>query len=921
MVDTNDFFKNVRVKDLMDRKGSAKRNITSGMLGQRPASDPILSKLVKDTYTGFDSQHTAQGEDVKPFSADYVGNAVWNTAGSAADAKNLLENLPDLELVIQILVSSIISPNDVMNNDIIYKTNDKLLGSTADKLLQVIQEYFKDDYKLDDELPEIVRRALATTGSYPYLVLPENSIDDIINSNSRVTTESFKPLFDATGKLLSIGILGDSSQLGVNENASDHLRRISVENFTPSKGAKDDALIREESMFKFSVTDNINALKIDRLISKATTETIDLMYERNLLKRKVKPSLESWDDVPRGTPNDYQFDKNASDPLAGQYANNLIPDRQFQSKTTLAVKTQAELTRKTQGHPLTIVLPSEAVIPVIKPSDPTDHVGYFIVNDATGNPLRMPTDSKFFSHLQMRFGTQTDMTKYLADKVNRNTNGDDMNTNPLTFDDAVLVYKDIIERNLNRRLLNGVVGHTAKLAGNSEIYSLMLARAYQGLGTQFVFVPKSLMTYFAYDYNDYGIGRSILEKSKMIGSLRSALLYGNVMTGLKNSITRRVIDITLDPKDPAPEKTVELLLHHAGYATRGETPFGHLDPNDIVTSLQNSGIMTKIKGHPGYPEVDVDVDFRQNNYTRIDTELDEMLKKWHHMMFGLTPETVELSMGQDLATSVISNNVFHSKRVKILQDRTNAQLPEFIKSYTYNSSVLMDRLVEIIKANKETIADSEIVKRYTPIEIAKYFITTLETDLPEPDTAMFEMQQAALEGYEKALEKFLPSFISETMFTSTIVGTKVAEQINVIVEITKAYFLRRYMKANNIMPELFEMIEKNADGKGGLINLLAEHRQHANNMMDTVGGLLTNIIPIALATDKKLEDENIEKVSQGSMGGGMGMGTSEAGWGDDTLTPTSDPVDEVTDLGGSGNSLDTLDTPKNDPNSDGFDFK
>lgn len=917
MVDTKDFFKNVRVKDMLTRNRPAGKQITSGMLGKRPATDPILSKLVKDNYTGSDNTHTTQGEDVKPFSADYVGNAVWNTAGNAADAKNLLENLPDLELVIQILVSSIISPNDVMNNDIIYASNDKLLGSMKDKLLQVIIDYFKDDYKLDDELPDIVRRALATTGSYPYLVLPENSIDEIINSNSRITTESFKPLFDTNGKLTSLGILGDTANAGYSENTEDHLRRISVENFKPATGTKDTDLVKEETMFKFSVTDNINAMKIDRLVAKATTEQIDLMYKKNLLTRNMNPSFESWgDDGNSGADAGYVFGNGQqSDASLDSSANKLIPDRQFQSKTTVAVKTQSELTRKPNGHPLTVVLPSEAVIPVIKPSDPTDHVGYFIVNDATGNPLRMPTDSKFFSHLQMRFGTQTDMTKYLADKVNRNTNGDDMNTNPLTFDDAVLVYKDIIERNLNRRLLNGVIGHTAKLAGDSEIYSLMLARAYQGLGTQFVFVPKSLLTYFAYDYNDYGIGRSILEKSKMIGSLRSALLYGNVMTGLKNSITRRVIDITLDPKDPAPEKTVELLLHHAGYATRGETPFGHLDPNDIVTSLQNSGIMTKIKGHPGYPEVDVDIDFRQNNYTRIDTELDEMLKKWHHMMFGLTPETVELSMGPELATSVISNNVFHSKRVKILQDRTNEQLPEFIKSYTYNSSILMERLINIIKNNKDIIADTEIVAKYKPIEIAKYFITTIETDLPEPDTAMFEMQVAALEGYEKALEKFLPAFISEHMFTSTIVGTKVAEQIQPVVEILKAYFLRRYMKANNIMPELFEMVEKNADGEGSLIDLLGEHSNHAKAIMESVGGFLTNVIPLALATDKKLEEENIEKVSDGMGGGGMGTGgEGNSEWSDDPLNPT-DPTVEGDDLG------NDLDTPPNDPSADGFDFK
>lgn len=863
--------KPIRTGDLM-RRDSAKtirQNISRAILNGRSTTDPVASKLVKDTYTGLATNTTNQNDDVRPYSPDYVSNAVWSTAGAGADAKNLLENLPDLELVIQILVSSIISPNDIMSNELQYSSNDDRLGAMRDQLTEVVRNYFQDEYKLDDELPELIRRALATTGSYPYMVIPENAIDHIINSNSRVTVESLRPHFNSNGNLKSLGLLGTLEDKNADDNFYDNVRSIiNLESLgIGNKPARENIqAVKEQTLFKFHVTDNFDVLKLPTLHEKASYDAMQDIYARNGV------AVESYS-RDRGSllGNDVgDMSSSAAFKDINKQGNTLYPNRYFHNKGTVAIPTQQLMGRPTVGHPLTMVLPSEAVIPVVKPSDPTDHVGYFVVLDMSGNPLRMPTDSKFFANLEQRFGTQNDMAKYLNDKIRKQTQGNDAYNNPVSFDDAVQVYKEIVEANLNKRLVNGLIGSTAKVAGTADIYQLMLARAYQHMETQLVYVPDRLLTYFAYDYNDFGIGRSILEKSKMIGSLRSSLLYSNVMTGLKNSITRRVIDITLDPKDPAPEKTVEQLMHHAAYATRGETPFGHLDPTDIVTSLQNAGVMTKVKGHPGYPEIDVGVDFQQNNYTQINTELDEMLKKWQHMMFGLSPETVEMSMGPELATSVISHNVFHAKRVKLLQIKTCEQIPKFIQNYTYNSGILKDRLRAVVEENKDKLP-KDIVDTFDVDGIVNYFITTIETTLPEPDTAMFEMQIAALDAYDQALEKFLPSFISADLFDPQDVGENVAGRVEQTIKVVKSYFLRRYMRVNNIMPEAFELVDKDDAGDNSLINILKEHKAHAEAIRESVGAYMIESVPESAAADRIIEKNGGNEI-QGNAGMSGGFG-------------------------------------------------
>ncbi len=893
-----------------DTVGEVRQQISRSINTGTPTRDPVASKLVKDTYTGLVTSNANQNDDVPSYSPDYVSNAVWTTAGAGSDAKNLLENLPDLELVIQILVSSIISPNDIMSNEIQYSTDDDRLGSVKDKLLEVIRSYFQEEYKLDDELPELIRRALATTGSYPYMVIPENAIDTIINGNSRVTVESMRPHFDTSGALKKLGILGDLSEREA-ANFYDHMRMLvsteSASLITKKEAPKEDtSMVKEQNMFQFQVTDNVDILKMPELQAKAAYDAIQDCYSKNGI------SVESYGrNSLLGNETDDMSKNAAYADLSDKRSNSLYPNRYFDSKRTVAIPVQGEMRRTTVGHPLTMVLPSEAVIPVIKPSDPTEHVGYFVVIDMSGNPLRMPTDSKFFANLEQRFGNQNDMAKYLTDKVRRQSQGNDTMNNPITFDDAVQVYKEIVENNLNRRLVNGLIGSTAKVAGTADIYALMLARAYQHMETQLVYVPSSLLTYFAYDYNDFGIGRSILEKSKMIGSLRSSLLYSNVMTGMKNSITRRVIDITLDPKDPAPEKTVEQMLHYAAYATRGETPFGHLDPTDIVTSLQNSGIMTKVKGHPGYPEIEADVDFRQNNYTQINTELDEMLKKWQHMMFGLSPETVEMSMGPELATSVISHNVFHAKRVKLLQIKTCEQIPKFIQSYTYNSGILKKRLRDVVNDNKDALSDASLLERVGVDAIVDYFITTINVSLPEPDTAMFEMQIAALDAYSQALEKFLPAFISADLFDPVDVGENVAGRVQQTIEVVKSYFLRRYMRANNIMPEAFELIDKDDNGEASLINILKEHREHAKAIRSSVGGYMAEMSKSSLQTDEYTNSKGADKLSGGSSSFGGSVDTSysdpNAGSSDDMFAEDPELQQDDPDSNNPDNDPDAID--------------
>ena len=58
-----------------------------------------------------------------------------------------------------------------------------------------------------------------------------------------------------------------------------------------------------------------------------------------------------------------------------------------------------------------------------------------------------------------------------------------------------------IEEDLLGRLA-GIYGEDLSIGATGEIYKLMFARSLAKKHTQLVFVPKTLLTYFAFDYND-----------------------------------------------------------------------------------------------------------------------------------------------------------------------------------------------------------------------------------------------------------------------------------------------------------------------------------------------------------------------------------------------------------------------------------
>lgn len=776
--------------------------------------DSVISKLVgeNDPY-----RHNEDRKKDNAITADmsYVKAISDDTALSVAEAASMIDALPDLELSKLIIVSSILSPNDMISNKLIYGCSTGMFKDVTPRLVEVIENHFNDTYKIKKYLPEMIGKAIFTDGSYPLIVLPESSIDSLINNNLEITAESYNQ-----GTLTardSLGILGNPTtkiKAATQTSKGKSVTRPSVPARSASlsfeslmnKGHSNEGFISAvgNESFMTTITDNPSVLRIPRLVDKVRHQSVMSKYSAYALGnetfgstlRKAVSTTTLRTDVP----------------------GNIYPTRKLSHEPTIALVDPDALEKENVGHPVVLTPPSEAVIPVYEPGDPSHHVGYFIVLDETGNPIGASAHQDQFksmgtyssstessstvggstSSLSAQYNNMAGITSTISQGQNDNSAFDPIKSAEL--------YGSIIENELIERLENGTYSEKLTVANATEIYRMMFTRACMSMKTQLVYVPAEFVTYLAYDYKRNGVGRSLLERTKAIGSLRMINMMAKAMASIKSSINLRKLNIAVDADDPNPLKTVEQRIHDFMIATKAEFPIGQMNFADISESLQKAGVSVNVTGSERLPDSSMEVDYRTNAVQGPDEEYDNMLQKQQIMGFGIPPDAVNSATDMQFATAIVTYNFLSAKINLLRQEVTCEAVGDFMRKYSTWSKPILDRLERVIDENRELINANEMLAQYHSRALAKVFIQHIEVSLPEADMTKLDAELEAYDKYEAGLDKVLDAFVSADMFSEEIVGGKVAEKMQSIRPVIKNYFLRQYLTKNNIMPELFELI-------------------------------------------------------------------------------------------------------------------
>lgn len=857
------------------------------LIRERPIAAAVMSKVTTEKNKRKYSLNDLNVHEIAKSTTDKIRSN-----------EDILQLFPDIEICIRILVSSILSPNDMVGNTLTYDAPNLTLPlNVKQTITNTIKEYIEANYNLEDKLYNILKETLFIKGAYIEAIVPEASVDDIIhqiNDKKIVSVESFIKEYP---KAISKGSLNL-----ISSNTEVYTNNISF-NDIPNK-TQEIQVSAEDLNIEF--TSNYNLLNLSQSVlianeylnSKSLYGDLDLFSQEDDLESLFKSS------------------------------------NKYHMQELVELKTMDDTSRRSLTKPMIMKLPTESVIPVHVINDPSRHLGYFILLDENGIPI-----TKSESLKSMLFNgeeaftykeTRSTQTFNLVTKAKNAINS--LTGKTPTIQEIENIYTDIVENMIKDKISKGAYGSLASIRTDADIYRVMFNRALKNQQTRLLYIPSELISYFAFEYRDNGTGLSLIEKSAVLFSVRSILLFARLMAHIKNSVTTTKVTAQIDENDPDPEKSMAAIISGAMQTRQTLLPFGVKSLGDLVEWAHSIGFIFDIKG-AGLPDMTLDIS--EVNTAKIipDTELEDEIRKFIYQSFGLNPEMIDNAYQTDYATTVVSHNILFAKYIKQLQNVFAPLITKHVQKLILNDPILQDEIRGVVLTNMKAIKDiikkdmTNNKKELDKIDtknivnyILRKYIKELYISLPAPETNDADSLNKALSVYSQNLDTYLDTVMSTTAIPEAYAG-KLSSQVDTLKAIMKAMLMKRKMTQNNFLPEINEIYTKDVDGKP-IFSLADEFLTHIKSLYEALDPMLNKI-----AKEKEKMDDKFSKVEEklgSSMGGGFDSGSSDdsggdgmddgmgddGGEGDDDMGMDFD-MDDTGDEGGGDEN--TEDTPEEAP--------
>lgn len=734
------------------------------------SADPVngLINLLRRNPEKGSTSATKPVIDVNRHNLDKTSNDVVQ---DSIDSESIMQLLTDLELVETVYVGSILDPKSMASAELNYAVDPTVFDSEISRLmLEPIIKFFNKDYRINDKLEKYLSKALFRTGSHVMAILPENVLDNLVNGTHKLSLENFDSIEQSfKGSLnTSYGFLGSSKP------------NLGLESFA---GAA-EPILGDKTL---KVTDNFNILKKPLLTDRLRELRVNQKLKANALTLGLESVIKTID-----------FEQ----------IEKLYNNKNTDPENAQIVSSPRYLSRKSVGHPLILDLPSESFIPIFVPGKPEEHLGGFVIIDNNGYPVSKDMTVDFYS--EMKSGWNNSASKNADSnsdiiKQAKLAMGADKHNGDFDLKKQQEAYNDILSTQLHMMLANGLYDQDLEIGMTRDIQRIMLQRTWKQKQTQLVFIPRELLIYIAFNYNEKGIGETLLARSKVIATMRSTLLLADTMGGMRNAVGRKRVRITLDPDDPDGEQTISNIQSVLMENAMRSFPLAAPDPTQALDHLMRSGFDFEINTNSAdYAETKVEFDDYNTNVNAGNPDLQDRLRRMHISGMGIPPEKVDPMSNPDFATSIVQNDLVLSRRIAAKQKEFCVPLAKMVKVFSSNSSIIRNELNKIVVDNREMLTGSDYSKMDIS-QIVDEFISSIEVSLPKPDNTQHELQLDQLERYERLLTTALESYITSDLFPEEYLN--VPGLVDQAIAQIKAHFIRQFLSTNNILPELNELIE------------------------------------------------------------------------------------------------------------------
>ncbi|ECA2613783.1 hypothetical protein EJO52_23690 [Salmonella enterica subsp. enterica serovar Enteritidis] len=857
------------------------------------------------------------------------------TATNIEDNKNILELFPELKRVMQIYVAALTNPNDLKTVEMFIDSEDfpGRVAEIVQPMIDTIDTHFKNIYKIKTLIPRIIEDVFFIKGSYNFVVLPESTLDRAINGNGQLKLEEYG---FKDNHFASWGLLGNDSRKrhenqlpatvsmedyfsGINETIPyDPVVRIDSIKFTNTLLRDKDGKFIEAKIDipdMVTVVDNPDILRMPILHQRRAATAVQRALRANTLGGSGLVTLS-------GDPTLTANRRELTQEQVNEIWNKLNIQRHTKVSPVYALATPDTLDRQSVGHPGVMHVPPEALEPVHAPGDPENHIGYLVQLDEFGYPVRLVEDAAYYKQLESR------LSKITADIAGTSSNGmasemigaaknmiQGTSCNQVDMSAFVSSYESLMQRYIVERIVNGYLGSAVEIGATSSFYLSMLARSLAHKQTRVLFIPREMVTYIAYEYNKYGIGRSLLESTKMISSQRAMLMVQELMAKIKSSLNYTTLSVMLEDTDRNPVDTVEQALHSFARVYQSGFPLGETNPMDIINAYERSSIRLKVEGNnPRFPKLNTDVSVEQRNYQSPDNELMDRYRRDHFMGLGVSPEIIDTSYQSEFAASVITANAMQEKQFTVCREVITNGLTDHIKKYTAYSPVLLTSLRNTVRANMSKLSQAQLKQLfgsdfengvirnvnayqeiddqsatmdldYTKPEVQEViadayvsmFLNSLQVRLPDSNARRLEDQVREYNQYKEAITAQLDDYLTPDYVMG--LGGVDETTLQMIRACIIGTAMRTWAKENNFNQELADLFSLD-DKKNAVQDWKRASMEHIEIMGKCMGDFALYIQNLT----KKIEEKMGAQAQDGSV-------SSDGSWSSDSGSDTGSSDD------------------------------
>lgn len=878
----NQLLKNIALQ--LKNKSSAKDLDEKDIKGN-PAVYALLSKL-NSSRQEESFKNNGDLSNTTP-DLDYMLGISSEKAQEIDDNETIMQLLPDMERAAQILCSYILSPKYLMKPELQFRPPKNLFPqNTITIITDEIKKYFKKHHDIEGKLYKILYDILFLKGAHITAVIPEASLDEIINSdlvdNSqesysiRLSQESLshveqlllssnrpsrgflgQPNYQANGQPkqftrkpmvshesveVHFGNTDDGFEPKVSKSTEHYNTSIRVpeniefelpkEYAKTHKDAADKSLeISEEGVWNIKFDSN----KLDTLVE--VSDDLSILRQSFICKEMLSQESARAAGIPTGfKPTSLEretfSDRNIIDKIFRK-----IDDINSYNTDVLELKklkNDNQTARENLDEPIFINYPVEAVIPIFKPGSPSEHVGYLALHDEEGNPLSKAKPVNYYRELANGYNSRMTVNTMASSLIQQGKTMFEGFSNKLDearqLEMLSRIHSNAIIKDILDRLKNGLYGKNLDVGDSAEVSRIMFYRALRGQRTRVLFVPKEVMSYMAFDYDNRGFGISLLDNMKVLISLRIQFMLAQLRAGIMNSIPETLVTLRIDEKDPDPRKTIQI-ANVMALQSRSNSGLiiGASNVQTIEDRVNQSNIRMAIESdNPKIPQIGHDISKTTADIPAPDNEVAEGIKRDTIMGTGLTPDMVDNSLSTEFAANVLQGNFITSLIAFQKQDRFNPLLTDFVRKVITVSPYLHKRLREIIRDNldeiienvKEASGDKSLSVKglaSSAIEvlidgIIDKFTSAFEVTLPAPPNDNHESKAEQLQQYEERVDKAIEFVISQDTLPESIVSEEGANMVDAYAAIVKADLIRDWMLENNYMPEIMNYITVSDEG-------------------------------------------------------------------------------------------------------------